>query len=193
MGCGAAIASEHYLYITTGMKLLPHTSRLTLHALAGAQAAWQRRTACPHACCCTCRKYGVKPSDAGRCTGCGTRGACPCEEPLQQQHAQPIADLRQGQGGRPLLTPGGFPRSRTTQRSASTPCGDASPPKWVGSGRVTLRHVSPIPPLGRVENWRAYRRWRVSSPTLSLVGWVHSSTIVTFPAPATSNAACGFP
>jgi hypothetical protein len=45
----------------------------------------------------------------------------------------------------------------------------------------------------RVENWRAYRRWRVSSPTLSLVGWVHRSTIVTFPAPATSNAACGFP
>src|SRR5215510_15029387 len=27
------------------------------------------------------------------------------------------------------------------------PCGDASPPLWVGSGRVTLRHVSPIPPL----------------------------------------------
>src|SRR4029453_11178423 len=74
-----------------GMRLLPHTSRLTLNALAGAQAAWQRRTACTHACCCTCRKDGVKPSDAGRCTVCGTRGACPCEEP---QRSSPVLSSR---------------------------------------------------------------------------------------------------
>ena len=42
---------------------------------------------------------------------------------------------------------GGFPQSKTTRRSRTRPCGDASPAKWVGSGRVTLRHVSPIPPL----------------------------------------------
>ena len=43
--------------------------------------------------------------------------------------------------------PDEFRRSRTTPPSATTPCGDASLAKWVGSGRVTLRHVSPIPPL----------------------------------------------
>jgi len=63
------------------MRLLPHTSRLTRHALAGAPAAWQRRTAYPHTCCGTCRQDGGKPSDAGRGTGGGTRGACPCEAP----------------------------------------------------------------------------------------------------------------
>src|SRR5712691_4631784 len=46
-----------------------------------------------------------------------------------------------------IADPCGFHRSRTTPRSTTTPCGDANPAKWVGSGRVTLRHVSPIPPL----------------------------------------------
>src|SRR6266446_9671235 len=46
-----------------------------------------------------------------------------------------------------IADPAGFHRSRTTPQSETRPCGDASPPKWVGSGRVTLRHVSPIPPL----------------------------------------------
>src|SRR5712691_10207447 len=52
-------------------------------------------------------------------------------------------------GLRPVSTaaPGAFPRSRTTPPAETRPCGDASPPKWVGSGRVTLRYVSPIPPL----------------------------------------------
>src|SRR6266849_8571369 len=52
-------------------------------------------------------------------------------------------------GLRPVSTadPGAFPRSRTTPPGGIRPCGDASPPRWVGSGRVTLRHVSPIPPL----------------------------------------------
>jgi hypothetical protein len=52
-------------------------------------------------------------------------------------------------GSRPVspANPGGFPRSRTTLRSGTMSCDDANPPKWVGSGRVTLRHVSPIPPL----------------------------------------------
>jgi hypothetical protein len=49
------------------------------------------------------------------------------------------------------------------------------------------------PPSGRVEGRRACCRWRVSSPALSIAGWVHNSTMATFPAPATSNAACGFP
>ena len=49
------------------------------------------------------------------------------------------------------------------------------------------------PPTGRVEGRRACCRWRVSSPALSITGWVHNSTMATFPAPATSNAACGFP
>ena len=50
-------------------------------------------------------------------------------------------------GLRPVSTaaPGGSPRSRTTPPSATTPCDDASLAKWVGSGRVTLRHVSPMP------------------------------------------------
>jgi len=46
---------------------------------------------------------------------------------------------------------------------------------------------------GRVEGRRACCRWRVSSPALSIARWVHNSTVATFPAPATSNAACGFP
>src|SRR5713101_7377006 len=88
---------------------------------------------------------------------------------LQQEHAQPVADLRQRQGRCHLLTPVGFPVEL--------------------SRRVTPLDWSP----SRVENWRAHLRWRVSNPTLSLVGWVHSSPIATFPAPASSNAACGFP
>ena len=45
----------------------------------------------------------------------------------------------------------------------------------------------------RVEGRRAGCRWRVSSSALSIAEWVHMSTMATFPAPATSNAACGFP
>ena len=52
---------------------------------------------------------------------------------------------------------------------------------------------STAPPTGRVENWRAHFRWRVSSRALSIARWVHSSTMATVPAPATSNGACGFP
>ena len=54
-----------------------------------------------------------------------------------------------GAASRPASTadPGAFPRSKTIPPSVTTPCGDANPAKWVGSGRVTLRHVSPIPPL----------------------------------------------
>jgi hypothetical protein len=53
--------------------------------------------------------------------------------------------------------------------------------------------VSPISLPSRVENWRAHGRWRVSSRTLSIAQWGHNSTLVTFPAPASSNGACGFP
>ena len=51
----------------------------------------------------------------------------------------------------------------------------------------------PISLPSRVENWRAHGRWRVSSHTLSIMPGGHNSTLVTFPAPATSNGACGFP
>jgi hypothetical protein len=51
----------------------------------------------------------------------------------------------------------------------------------------------PTPASSRVENWRAHFRWRVSSRALSIARWVHSSTMATVPAPATSNGACGFP
>src|SRR6266511_1472714 len=54
------------------------------------------------------------------------------------------------------------------------------------SGRCT-------PSLGRVEDWRACGRWRVSSPALSMAGWVHNSTVATVPTPATSNRTCGAP
>jgi hypothetical protein len=47
------------------------------------------------------------------------------------------------------------------------------------------------PLSGKVEGRRACCRWRASSPAFSIAGWVHSSTMATFPAPATSNAACG--
>jgi hypothetical protein len=46
---------------------------------------------------------------------------------------------------------------------------------------------------GRVEGRRAGCRWRVSSSVLSIAEWIHNATVATFPAPATSNAACGFP
>ena len=45
----------------------------------------------------------------------------------------------------------------------------------------------------RVGNWRARSRWRVSGRSLSMERWVHNSTMATFPAPASSNGACGFP
>ncbi len=47
--------------------------------------------------------------------------------------------------------------------------------------------------LRRVENWRAHGRWRVSSHALSIAWWGHNSTMATFPVPASSNRACGFP
>jgi len=43
--------------------------------------------------------------------------------------------------------PGGVHQPGTTPPSTTRPCGDASLAKWVGSGRVTVWHVSPIPPL----------------------------------------------
>jgi hypothetical protein len=55
------------------------------------------------------------------------------------------------------------------------------------------RELPPQPLAGRVESWRAHGRWRVSSCALSIAQWGHNSTLVTFPAPATSNGACGFP
>src|SRR5712691_8659670 len=69
------------------------------------------------------------------------------------------------------------------------------PSEVVTLGLVELsRRVTPLDwSPSRVENWRAHLRWRVSNPTLSLVGWVHSSPIATFPTPAASNGACGFP
>src|SRR5262245_44304559 len=69
------------------------------------------------------------------------------------------------------------------------------PSEVVTLGLVELsRRVTPLDwSPSRVENWRAHLRWRVSRRALSIARWVHSSTIVTFPAPATSNAACGFP
>ena len=51
----------------------------------------------------------------------------------------------------------------------------------------------PRSPSSRVEGRRAGCRWRVSRSALSIAEWVHNSTMATFPAPATSNAACGFP
>jgi hypothetical protein len=53
--------------------------------------------------------------------------------------------------------------------------------------------IPPTSASSRVEGRRAGCRWRVSSPALSIAGWVHNSAMATFPAPATSNAACGFP
>src|SRR4029450_8862672 len=52
-------------------------------------------------------------------------------------------------GSRPGSTadPGGFHQSKTTPPSGTRSCGDAILARWVGSGRVTLRHVSPTPPL----------------------------------------------
>jgi len=68
--------------------------------------------------------------------------------------------------------------------------------KLIMPGRLRTRSIAglfPQPPSSRVENWRAHCRARVSSLTLSIMRWVHNSPMVTFPAPATSNAACGFP
>src|SRR5262249_15550523 len=68
--------------------------------------------------------------------------------------------------------------------------------RMVGVERHEVSRPQELPPrslAGRVENWRAHGRWRVSSRTLSIVPWGHNSTLVTFPAPASSNGACGFP
>jgi len=59
----------------------------------------------------------------------------------------------------------------------------ASPHTWEGGNAM----------VGRVENWRARWRERVSSRTLSMARWVHSSPMATFPVPASSHAACRFP
>jgi hypothetical protein len=83
---------------------------------------------------------------------------------------------------------GGLPCSRHDVCVLRLPPGFPAVPPY-------LRPTSVVPPTltGRVENWRAHLRWRVSSRALAIARWVHSSTIVTFPAPATSNATCGFP
>src|SRR5499427_10771127 len=98
------------------MKLLPYTSRLTAHVLVGAQATWQRCTACTHACCCTCRKDGGKPHDAGRCTGCGTRGACPCEAPPR---SSPVLSSRLTRARRLSIGVGGG-RPATVRQTCAT-------------------------------------------------------------------------
>jgi hypothetical protein len=50
-----------------------------------------------------------------------------------------------------------------------------------------------MPSPGRVEDWRACWRWRVSSPALSMAGWVHHATVATCPTPATSHRTGGAP
>ena len=94
-------------------------------------------------------------------------------------------DARLDTGGWLTLTRQGLsPCKRRQAFLARERCRSAVP-----IGRAS-RH---FPRSSRVENWRAHLRWRVSIRALSIARWVHSSTIVTFPAPATSNAACGFP
>src|SRR5262249_29582013 len=47
-------------------------------------------------------------------------------------------------------------------------------------GRRKARYLAArflTPPSGRVENWRAHFRARVSSLTLSIVRWVHNSVV----------------
>jgi uncharacterized cupin superfamily protein len=58
---------------------------------------------------------------------------------------------------------------------------------------AVLRYLCLSTMIGRVENWRAHGRWRVSIHALSIGWWVHSSTMATFPVPASSNGACRFP
>src|SRR5512132_390702 len=58
---------------------------------------------------------------------------------------------------------------------------------------VLVRSSSVMRPPGRVEDWRACCRWRVSRPALSSAGWVHHSPVATVPTPATSNRTCGSP
>ena len=64
---------------------------------------------------------------------------------------------------------------------------------WIGTRARSIAGLFSRPSSGRVENWRAHFRARVSSRTLSSVRWVHNSPMVTFPTPASSNGACGFP
>src|SRR6266487_1711381 len=81
---------------------------------------------------------------AGLGDRCSPRRACSrLPAGARRAHSALAAGSRPGSPA----DPGGSHRSRTRPRSGIRSYGDASPAKWVGSGRVTLRHVSPIPPL----------------------------------------------
>src|SRR5438132_8598027 len=81
---------------------------------------------------------GALGDRCSRCRVCRTPRAT-----VGSARSAPAAASRPGS----TIDPGGFRRPKTTPPSATTPCDDANLAKWVGSGRVTLRHVSPIPPL----------------------------------------------
>src|SRR5215831_18484820 len=68
------------------------------------------------------------------------RGHTEHQEGLNQQHAQPVAHVREGLGGVNCCF-GAFRRSRTTPRSRTRPCCDASPATCAPS----MRPFSPLP------------------------------------------------
>jgi len=82
---------------------------------------------------------------------------------------------------------------RALHASWASPCHFSAKYCFLGTAESGKWHGFRPLLSGRVEGRRACGRWRVSRPALSMTRWVHNATVATFPAPAPSNAACGFP
>jgi hypothetical protein len=77
------------------------------------------------------------------------------------------------------------------------PAASVQGPKYVvkrGKTRVLSSEEARklVDSLIRVGNWRAHGRWRVSGHALSIAWWGHSSTVATFPVPASLRSAGRF-
>src|SRR5215510_11027766 len=78
---------------------------------------------------------GARGDRWSRCQRCRTSPSA-----VRSTHSALAVRSRRGS----TADPGGFPRSRTTRRSASTPCDDASPPRSAPDTRPCPLHPCPF-------------------------------------------------
>src|SRR6266853_3142907 len=135
---------------------LPHIPEERQAEALVALLSWQQHTpiaslgvTCALVCTYGCGDGRVWPTrcaviDAGRDGRCRPRRAC--RTPPGAAGSARSTRAAGSEPGSPA-DPGGVHQPGTTPPSTTRPCGDASLAKWVGSGRVTVWHVSPIPPL----------------------------------------------
>ena len=105
------------------------------------------------------------------------------QEIVDSQAPDPVAYDANGKSVRGVISPeflqwvkdNNIPKDEAESEEMGSFAGELSLMASTGD-----RRGLPILRVG-IELGRASRRWRVTSPALSVAGWVHNSTIATFP------------